>query len=143
MDTLEGLVPLEIAQGIHLNKAGSQGCIGICWRIINQIYEASGNILGWAATQLWNLVREVVMRLIANWDLAWRNKTSGEFVQKVGNLIETLVREPWPSGFKGPSSVIDIATFTEKETKQVLIIGNPTLVFEYEKSRDSVETIFK
>ena len=61
MDTLEGLVPLEIAQGIHLNKAGSQGCIGICWRIINQIYEASGNILGRAATQLWNLVRDVVM----------------------------------------------------------------------------------
>ena len=41
---------------------------------------------GRAARQWWNLVREVVTCLIAN----WRNLTYGESVQKMGNLMETL-----------------------------------------------------
>ena len=58
------------------------------------------------------------------------------------NLMETFVRETRPSGCEGPSSVVDIATFTEKETER-LDHQNNTLVFEYEWSRDSVETYFR
>ena len=43
----------------------------------------------------------------------------GESVQKVGNLMETIVRESWHLGCEGPSSVVDIATFTEKETERL------------------------
>jgi len=35
-----------LAHGIHLNKVGSQGLVGFCWRTVNQIYKASDNILG-------------------------------------------------------------------------------------------------
>ena len=57
------------------------------------------------------------MWLISNWDLAWRNYTLGESVQKVDNLMETVVSETWPSGCQGPSSMVDISTFTGKETE--------------------------
>ena len=66
----------------------------------------------------------------------------GESVKKVGSLMDTVVRDNWPSGCEGPSSVADISTFAEKET-ELLDCRNPTLVFEYEKSRDSVETNFR
>ena len=66
----------------------------------------------------------------------------GESVKKVGSLMDTVVRDNWPSGCEGPSSVVNIATFAEKET-ELLDCRNPTLVFEYEKSRDSVETNFR
>ena len=58
-------------------------------------------------------------------------------------MMDTVVRPAWPSaGYKGPSSVVDIATCTEKETER-LDCWNPTLVFEYEKSRHSVENQFQ
>ena len=57
--------------------------------------------------------------------------------------MDTVVRPAWPSaGYKGPSSVVDIATCTEKETER-LDCWNPTLVFQYEKSRHSVENQFQ
>ena len=58
-----------------------------------------------------------------------------------GQLNGDVVREAWPSGCGGPSSVVNIANCTEKETN-VLIIGI-LLWYEYEKSKDSVETNFR
>ena len=55
--------------------------------------------------------------------------------------MDTIVRDNWPSGGEGPSSVVNIATNDEKNTN-LLYHWNPSLVFECEKSRDSVETNF-
>ena len=43
---MECLVPLEVGQGIHLNKRGSQGNVRFCWRVAKQVYETGGNFLG-------------------------------------------------------------------------------------------------
>ena len=76
---------------------------------------------GRTAMQWWNLVREVVTHLIANWVSAWRNHTSGESVQKVGSLIDTVMRDTWSSGRGGPSSVFDIATNAKKNNRSSLL----------------------
>ena len=51
--------------------------------------------------------------------------------------METIVRDNWPSRCR-----VDILFFTEKE-KECLHHWNPTLVFEYEKSRYLVGTNFR
>ena len=61
------------------------------------------------------MVRKAVTLLLANCDLACRKQTSGESVQKVGNFIEIIVRETWPSGWSG----FDISMVAEKETERL------------------------
>ena len=103
--------PLELeysAQGIHLNIAGSQCKVRFCWRVTS--FQTSGNILGQGCNTV--MVREAVTHLLPNCDSACRKQTSGESVQKVGNLMAIIVRETWPSGWSG----FDIAMVAEKET---------------------------
>ena len=86
--------PLELeysAQGIHLNIAGSQCKVRFCWRVTS--FQTSGNILGQGCNTVMELCHVGFTHIIANWDLACRDQTSVESVLKVGNLMETVVRE--------------------------------------------------
>ena len=118
--------PLELEYSEERSTSGNysritseKGAIsGLCRVLLEECRQGLWGLAtscGRAATQWWNLVREVALCLIANWDSAWRNHTLGESMQKVGNLMETVVRKTWPSGRKGTSSCMDTATVAKKE----------------------------
>ena len=44
--------------GYTFEQGGSQGCVWFCWRIVNQIYEASGNSLGQSCNPVMELCQE-------------------------------------------------------------------------------------
>ena len=136
---LESLIPQEITGSVHLDKAGSQGCIGICSWITDQIYEADGNVPGkgmqhsdetWLErlSQAWSrtepqpggtIPRGSLSRRWGAWWTPWWGITDRQGV-KIPHLWST--------------SLLTL--------KRTLYCRNLTLVFEYEKSRDSVETNF-
>ena len=56
--------------------------------------------------------------------------------------MKPVVRETWHQGEK-ESHLWTTSLHLLKKKQNILIIGNPTLVFEYEKSMDLVETNFR